>query len=243
MKRHSKVLIVIPAKDEEQNIGRVLESIRAEYPLFDYLVIDDGSADRTAEIAREKGALVVSHGKNLGVAVVIQTGRIYALEHNYDFMVFCDGDGQHNPADIGNVVSPLLNGETDFVIGSRQLGHYQGREALRMWLSRHFCSWVLTVLTRKRITDATSGFKGWNRWLIEHFKVVYETSGKLHISTTNDMEEILIAHKKGARIIEVPVKMLTKEKGTSQVYTARTLFHFLAIFPLHFISTVWRNLW
>jgi len=243
MERHSRVLIVIPAKDEEQNIGRVLESIRAEYPLFDCLVIDDGSADRTAEIAREKGALVVSHNKNLGVAAVIQTGRIYVLEQNYDFMVFCDGDGQHNPSDIGNVASPLLNGETDFVIGSRQLGHYQGREAFRMWFSRHFCSWVLTVLTGKHITDVTSGFKGWNRWLIEHFKVVYETSNKLHLSTTNDMEEILIAHKKGARIIEVPAKMLTKGEGTSQVYTTRTIFHFLTIFPIHFIRTVWRNLW
>lgn len=243
MKRDSKVLIVIPAKDEGQNIGRLLESIRAGYPLFDCLVIDDGSADRTVEIAREKGALVVSHGKNLGVAAVIQTGRIYAMEQNYDFMVFCDGDGQHNPSDIGNVVSPLLNGETDFVIGSRQLGDYRGQETFRIWLSRQFCSWVITILTRKRITDATSGFKGWNRWLIEHFKVVYETSNKLHLSTTNDMEEILIAHKKGARIIEVPAQMLTKGKGTSKVYTTRTLFHFLAIFPIHFIRTVWRNLW
>jgi len=243
MKRDCSLLIVIPARDEEQNIGRVLAIIEAEYPSFDCLVIDDGSADRTVDIAKEKGTPVVSHDRNKGVAAVIQTGRIYALEHGYDFMVFCDADGQHNPSDIGRIVAPLLNGKADFVIGSRQLGDYTGQELLRMRLSRQFCSWVITVLARKSISDTTSGFKGWSRWLIEHFKTVYETSNKLHLSTTNDMEEILIARKKGAKIIEVPVKMMTKETSVSKVYTTKTIFHFLTIFPVHFIRTVWRNLW
>jgi len=242
MKRDCSLLIVIPARDEEQNIGRVLAMIEAEYPSFDCLVVDDGSEDRTADITKEKGTPVVSHGRNLGVAAVIQTGRTYALEHGYDFMVFCDADGQHNPSDIGRIVEPLIEGKADFVIGSRQLGDYRGHEALRMRLSRQFCSWVITVLARKSISDATSGFKGWSRWLVEHFKTVYETSDKLHLSTTNDMEEILIARKKGARIMEVPVKMMTKETSVSQVYTTRTLFHFLTVFPAHLIRTVWRNL-
>ena len=242
MKRNSKVLIVIPAKDEEQNIGRVLKKIEAEYPAFDCLVVDDGSTDGTVRIAVEKGALLVSHHTNLGVAAAIQTGRIYALEQGYDFMVFCDADGQHNPLDISSVANSLLNREADFVIGSRQLGDYTGQEPLRLWLSRQFCSWVITMLTKKRITDATSGLKGWNRWLVEHFKTVYETSNKLHLSTTNDMEEILIAHKNRAKIIEVPARMLTKETEGSKVYTTKTLFHFLTIFPMHLIRTVWRNI-
>jgi len=243
MKRDSRVLVVVPAKDEEQTIGRVLQRIRAEYPSFAPLVIDDGSADKTADIAKEKGALVISHGKNLGVAAAIQTGRIYALEQGYDFMVFCDADGQHNPSDIGKIVEPLIAGKADFVIGSRELGDYIGHETLRLKLPRYFCSWVISLLTRKRITDATSGFKGWSRWLIEHFKTVYETSDKLHLSTTNDMEEILIARKKGARIIEVPAEMLTEGTGVSQVYTTKTIFHFLTIFPANLIRTVWRNVW
>jgi len=239
----SKVLIVIPAKDEEQNIGRVLENIVIEYPSFDYLVVDDGSTDRTVSIAAEKGALVKSHRTNLGVAAAIQTGRLYALKHGYDFMVFCDADGQHNPLDISSVVNSLLNREADFVIGSRQLGDYVGYEPLRLKLPRYFCSWVISLLTKKRITDATSGLKGWNRWLIEHFKTVYETSNKLHLSTTNDMEEILIAHKNRAKIIEVPARMVTKETEGSKVYTTKTFFHFFTIFPVHLIRTVWRNIW
>lgn len=241
MKRDSRVLVVVPAKDEEQNIGRVLERIRAEYPSCDCLVIDDGSADRTADIAKEKGALVMSHGKNLGVAAAIQTGRIYALEQGYNFMVFCDADGQHNPSDIGKIVEPLIAGKADFVIGSRELGGYIGHEPLRLKLPRYFCSLVISLLTRKRFTDPTSGFKGWSRWLIEHFKTIYETSDKLHLSTTNDMEEILIARKKGARIIEVPAEMLANGRRVSQVYTTKTIFHFLTIFPANLIRTVWRN--
>ena len=241
MKADSRILVVIPAKDEEQSIGGVLQRIRAEYPSFVPLVIDDGSADRTADIAKKKGALVVSHGRNLGVATAIQTGRIYALEQGYDFMVFCDADGQHNPSDIGKIVEPLIEGKADFVIGSRELGDYIGHESLRLKLPRYFCSWVISLLTGKRFTDPTSGFKGWSRWLVEHFKTIYETSDKLHLSTTNDMEEILIARKTRARIIEVPTKMLTKGKGASKVYTTKTLFHFLIIFPVHFIRTVWRN--
>ena len=237
------MLVVIPAKDEEQNIGRILERIENEFPSFSCLVIDDGSTDRTADITNEKVSLIVHHNRNLGVAAVIQAGRIYALEQDYDFIVFCDADGQHNPSDINKVVDALLNEKADFVIGSRQLGDYTGHEPLHIWLSRQFSSWVITVLTRKRITDATSGFKGWNRWLIENFKTVYETSNKLHLSTTNDMEEIIIANKKGARIIEVPVKMLAQKNGASKVYTSRTFLHFLIIFPTHLIRTVLRNLW
>jgi glycosyltransferase involved in cell wall biosynthesis len=243
MKADSRVLVVVPAKDEEQSIGRVLQTIRAEYPSFDCLVADDGSTDRTLDIAREKGALVVSHGRNLGVAAAIQTGRIYALEHGYDFIAFCDADGQHNPLDIGRIVTPLLNEKADFVIGSRELGDYIGHEPLRLKLPRYFCSWVISLLTRKRITDPTSGFRGCGRWLVEHFKTVYETSDRLHLSTTNDMEEILIARKKGARITEVPARMLAKETGASQVYTTKTIFHFLTIFPANLIRTVWRNVW
>jgi len=242
MKRDSRLLIVLPAKDEEQNIGMVLQRIRAEYPSFDCLVIDDGSADRTVHIAKEKGASVVSHGRNLGVAAAIQTGRIYALEQGYDFIVFCDADGQHNPSDIGGIVDPLLNEEADFVIGSRELGSYIGQERLLLKLSRYFCSAVASLLIRRRIRDTTSGFKGWSRGVTEHLKMVYETSSKLHLSTTNDVEEVLIASKKGAKVSEVPVKMLSRE-GESEIYATRNLFYFLTVFPWHLIRTLLRNLW
>jgi len=237
-----KVLVVMPAKDEEAAIGDVLDKISSEYPSLDVLVVDDGSEDSSAAIAREKGALVVSHGSNQGIAAAIQTGRIHALDHGYDFIVFCDADGQHNASDIGKILTPLLNGAADFVVGSRQLGSYAGHESFPLKLARYLCFIAISLVTRKRITDPTSGFKGWNRKVIQHLKTVYETSNKLHLSTTNDMEEILIARKGGARIDEVPVKMLNRE-GESEIYTTRNLLRFFTLYPWQLTRTVWRNLW
>jgi glycosyltransferase involved in cell wall biosynthesis len=236
-----KVLVVMPAKDEEVTIGNVLERIKAEYPSLDILVVDDGSSDATASEAGKKGAEVISHRVNMGVAAAIQTGRRYALKNGYDFIVFCDADGQHNPSDIGKILDPLLKGEAHFVIGSRELGGYVGHEPLLLKLPRYFCSVVTSLLIRKRVRDSTSGFKGWNREVIEHLEQVYGTSSKLHLSTTNDIEEILLASKNGAKIIEVPVKMLAR-KGESEIYNTRNPFYFLTVFPWHLIRTLWRNL-
>jgi len=241
-KRKPKVLIAMPAWNEEECIGGVLDEIKSGYSDLDILVVDDGSEDATAKIARGKGAEVISHSENMGVVAAIQTGRIYALDHGYDFIVFCDADGQHNPSDIGKIIAPLTRGEADFVIGSRELGSYIGHESLLLKLPRYFCSAVTSLLVWKRIRDTTSGFKGWNREVIEYLKTVYETSDKLHLSTTNDIEEILLASKKGAKISEVPVKMLARE-GESEIYTTRNLLRFFTVFPWHLIRTVVRNLW
>ena len=236
-----KVLIVMPAWNEEECIGGVLDEIKSGYSDLAILVVDDGSEDATAKIARGKGAEVISHSENMGVVAAIQTGRIYALNHGYDFIVFCDADGQHNPSDIGRIIAPLTRGEADFVIGSRELGSYIGHESLLLKLPRYFCSAVTSLLVWKRIRDTTSGFKGWNREVIEYLKTVYETSDKLHLSTTNDIEEILLASKKGAKISEVPVKMLARE-GESEIYATRNLLRFFTVFPWHLIRTVCRNL-
>jgi len=241
-KRELKTLIVMPAWNEEECIGEVLDKIKSGYPDLDILVVDDGSEDATAKIAREKGAEVISHSENLGVVAAIQTSRIHAINDDYDFIIFCDADGQHNPSDIDKIIAPLTRGEADFVIGSRELGSYVGHESLLLKLPRYFCSAVTSLLIRKRIRDTTSGFKGWNRKVIEYLETVYETSDKLHLSTTNDIEEILLASKKGAKISEVPVKMLARE-GESEIYTTHNLLRFFTVFPWHLVRTVVRNLW
>lgn len=241
-KRKPKTLIAMPAWNEEERIGGVLDEIKNGYPALDILVVDDGSEDATAQIAKEKRVEVISHSENFGVVAAIQTGRIYALDHGYDFIVFCDADGQHNTSDISEILNPLLRGEADFVIGSRELGSYIGHESLLLKLPRFFCSAVTSLLIRKHIRDTTSGFKGWNRKVIEYLKMVYETSDKLHLSTTNDIEEILLAAKRDSKIIEVPVIMFSRG-GKSKIYATHNLFYFLTVFPWHLIRTVWRNLW
>ncbi len=239
--RKPRILIAMPAWNEEQRLGGLLDEIKSSYTAPDILVVDDGSTDSTPAIAREKGALLVSHNQNLGVEAAIQTSRIYALEHGYDFIVFCDADGQHHPAGIGKILQPLLSGQADFVIGSRELGSYLGHEALPLKLARYFCSAVISLLVRQRIRDTTSGFKGWNRQVIQYLEVAYATSARLHLSTTNDIEEILLASKSGAKIIEVPVIMLSRQ-GESGIYTGHNLLYFLTVFPWHLIRTILRNL-
>lgn len=242
VKKKPKTLVVMPAWNEEECVGEVLGKIKSGYPDLDILVVDDGSEDATAKIATKKGVEVISHTENLGVVAAIQTGRIYAISHDYDFIVFCDADGQHNPPDIGKITAPLIGGEADFVIGSRELGQYACQEPSLLKIPRWFCSTVTSMMLRRRITDPTSGFKGWNRKVIEHLKVIYETSNKLHLSTTNDIEEILLAAKAGLRISEVPVKMLSRRGGKPKIYTTHNLFYFLTVFPWHLIRTVFRNL-
>lgn len=242
IKRKSKALVVMPAWNEQGCIGEVLDEIKSGYPDLDILVVDDGSEDATAKIAREKGVEVVSHGENLGIVTAIQTGRIYAINHDYDFIVLCDADGQHNPSDIGKIIVPLVQGKADFVIGSRELGQYACQEPRLLKIPRWFCSAVTSIMIRRRITDSTSGFRGWNRKVIEYLKVTYETSNKLHLSTTNPIEEILLMAKTRLRISEVPVKMLNRRGGKPKIYATHNLFYFLTVFPWHLIRTVLRNL-
>jgi len=216
-----KVLIAIPAWNEEQNIGRVLEELKALYHHFDILVINDGSEDSTPQIALEKAVKVVGHKINLGYTAAIQTGRAYSLEKGYDFLIFVDADGQHRPSDVSVLLASLINGEADQVRGSRNLGRYEWKEPLHLRIPRWICSTLVSIKTRKPVTDATSGFKGENRKITEYFKKVYESSKKIHASNTNDIEEHLLAHKSGFKLAEVPIAMQCRGNGETKCYTKK----------------------
>ena len=238
-KNASKVLIALPAWNEEHSIGKVLLEISRLYPSLDVLVVDDGSHDLTAHIAKENRAEVISHNTNLGYTAGIQAGRTYALDNGYDFLIFADADGQHRPSDIGRIVAPLLKGDADQVRGSRELGEYEWKEPFYLRIPRWICSMLVSLRLRRMVTDATSGFKGENRRVSQYFKTIYETSNKIHLSNTNDIEEHLLAHKKGFRLMEVPVVMFSRENGSTRCYPVRQLL----IFPAELILTVMRNLW
>lgn len=230
-----RILIAIPAKDEEETIGCILEALNNLYPNVTKLVIDDGSIDRTAEIAVINKARVVSHGKNRGVAMAIQTARKFAIIEDYDILVFVDADGQHDPRSVERILKPLIAGEADFVIGSRELGVYIGKENLLFKLGRKVCSVLVSIITGKRIYDATSGFKGWNRRVIEYLDMIFKHHKTLlHKGTVNDVEEILLCLMAGFKVLEVPVIMHARSHGRSKCYTPNELLKFL----LHLIRAV-----
>src|SRR5207253_9643438 len=113
---------IVPALNEEESIARVIEEIRAFDPGFEIVVVDDGSADRTAQVARARGAQVIRLPFNLGIGGAVQTGFRYAFEHDFDLAVRLDGDGQHDPRQLGAILEPVLAGEADIAVGSRFAG-------------------------------------------------------------------------------------------------------------------------
>lgn len=234
-----RVLLVMPAWNEQESIGGVLKEIKDLYPDIDVLVVNDGSQDRTGSIAKEQGALVLEHNGNKGYTAALQSGRCYAWDNGYDFVLFADADGQHRPADIRRILDPLLEGEADIVRGSRELGQYAWKEPFHLRYPRLICSILVSLKVRRWITDPTSGFKGEVRKVTGYFRMVYETSPKIHLTNTNDIEECLLASKKRFRIMEMPVIMLSREVGETKCYSPRQLFKF----PWDLIRTFGRNLW
>jgi glycosyltransferase involved in cell wall biosynthesis len=237
-----KILIVMSAYDERECIGAVIKEIKLRYPALNVLVVDDGSIDGTGDIAREIGASVLRHIKNYGVTAAIQTARNYAIDHNYEYIVFCDADGQHKPEYIATILEPLIEGKADFVIGSRELGHYYTGEPGRLRIPRRICSIMTSAVIRKNIKDPTSGFKGWNIGVIKNLKYIYDKTNKLHICSTNGIEEILLANKAGFRIMEVPVVMGQRGGGRPKIYCNHNYVYFFTVFPFHLLKTIARNL-
>ena len=204
-----KILIIIPAYNEGPRIGEVVRQVRDAVPDYDVLVIDDGSRDETSQAARSAGAQVVSHPFNLGYGVAIQTGYKFALNKNYDFVVQMDGDGQHDPAYIPDLLAPVMAGETDFALGSRFLGEESYAPSLARKVGMAFFRWLVSSLIKTRITDSTSGFQAFNRLVIRYFTT------EVFPCDYPDADMLITLHRAGFRIREVPVRMHASVTGKS----------------------------
>lgn len=200
----SDLLIVIPAYNEEQNIVNVVETLIQDYPQYDYLIVNDGSKDRTAAICRERGYRIADLPVNLGLAGAFQTGLKYAFTHGYDYALQFDGDGQHLPQYIGDMLIKMKAGY-DIVIASRYLTVAKPR-SLRM-LGSNVIQAALRLTTGVTIHDPTSGMRMFNRNLIREF------AGGLNYGPEPDTLSYLI--KNGARVAEVQVTMQERLAGAS----------------------------
>jgi len=235
-----KILVFIPAFNEENNIEEVLKTtmeVTEHYPNVDFLVVDDGSIDGTAKITRSCGVNLISHQRNMGEEAAIQTAFEYAIKNNYDYTVKLDADGEHDPKDIPKILKPLLNGKADVVIGSRYLGTFRilSRESNLFKLARCITSFLISMLIRRWLTDPTSGFKGRNRKAFMLSRFLYTNTSFLHTDLTNDIQEILFFLKNGLKIIEVPVNMIRKQ-AFSRCYHPTGLLRY----SLELIMTVLR---
>ena len=227
-----RILVVLPAYQEERSIGQPVRSLRARYP-HDVLVVNDGSTDRTSEAAREAGATVLDLVCNLGIGGAVQTGFLYARDHGYDVVVRIDGDGQHEVEDIPKVLEPVLAGRADAVIGSRFLGEAEYRGSIpRIFGIQHF-RWLVNLFTGYRVTDPTSGYFAINRRLIEFYSHHYP-------SDYPEVDAYILMHRLGARALEVPVRMYDRAEGKSSITTFRAVYYMVKVTLSFLINCIRR---
>lgn len=200
----SNLLIVIPAYNEEKNIERVAEELTRHYPQFDYVIVNDGSGDQTAQLCRKKGYHLLDLPVNLGLAGAFQTGLRYAYEHGYEYALQFDGDGQHRPEYIQAMLDKISEGY-DIVIASRFLTEKKPG-SMRM-LGSNLIEGALKLTTGAEIHDPTSGMRMFNR------KMICEFSRGMNYGPEPDTLSYLI--KNGAKVAEVQVKMEERQAGAS----------------------------
>ncbi len=227
-----KILVIIPAFNEEDSIRHVVESIRSLHPEVAIVVINDGSSDGTLKEARAAGARVVSLPYNLGIGGSVQTGFKVAQREGFDIAVQIDGDAQHDPAYLKALLRPLLSGELDMCIGSRFLSN--SSEFKSTFLRRagiSLFSKLLESLVHAKLTDPTSGFRAINRKLIVEFAESYPIDFP-------EPEAIKRAQRFGARIGEVPVNMKKRLGGQSSIRAFATAYYMLKVTLAILIDTL-----
>ncbi|MGE3193635.1 MAG: glycosyltransferase family 2 protein [Microbacteriaceae bacterium] len=213
-----KVLVAIPALNEAAALGQVLTALAVVHPLRDVVVVDDGSSDDTARIARAAGVTVISHAINLGVGAAMGTAFKYASRSGYDALVQFDGDGQHRPEHIPELVAALV--DADVVIGSRfsGVGTYKSSAARRG--VQRLIARVASVYARTRLTDATSGFRASGPRAVAVFAEHYPVEW-----LGDTVESIVLASRTGLRVREIPVGMDERAGGApSQSILRATLY-------------------
>ena len=227
--RRLRTIAIVPAYNEEDSLGTVLEEIRAADPELEVVVVNDGSTDGTARVAAAAGAAVVSLPFNVGIGGAVQTGYQYALEHGFELAIQVDGDGQHDPREIGQVVEPILDGRADLVVGTRFVsgGGYRGTRLRRVGI-RLFAA-VVSLLVRQRVSDTTSGFRAVNRKALRLFAAEYPHDYP-------EVESIVLLSKHHLRMLEVPVQMRVRETGNSSITAVRAAYYMIKVLLALFIG-------
>jgi glycosyltransferase involved in cell wall biosynthesis len=211
-------IVIIPAFNEAKRIAAVIAGVRASVPGAVVVVINDSSRDDTATVARQAGAIVVSHPFNMGYGAAIQTGYKYARDKGYDYLVQLDADGQHDHSCIPALLAPVIKGEADIAIGSRFLGTSY-RPPLARRLGMALFRRIVSIVTGMDVTDTTSGYQAFNRNVIKFFCTdVFPVDYP-------DADMLIMLHRVGFRMTEVPVRMFENSEGKSMHSGLKPLYY------------------
>ena len=222
-----RLLMIIPAYNEEDNIVRVVNTIKEKYPEYDYVVVNDGSTDHTSRRCHRNGFEIIDLPVNLGLAGAFQAGLKYAYLKNYDCVLQFDADGQHRPEYIRQMLAKMEDGY-DIVIGSRYV-NVKKPGSLRM-LGARMLTVAIKLTTGKRISDPTSGMRMFNKSMIKEFAV--------NINYGPEPDTISYLLKQGASIAEVQVEMDERIAGTSYLNITRSaMYMFRMLVSIFFIQS------
>jgi glycosyltransferase involved in cell wall biosynthesis len=217
-----KKIAIIPAYNESASIINTINDIKENAPGFDYIVINDRSTDNTYKVCIDNGINVLNLPLNLGIGGAVQTGYWYALENGYDLAVQFDGDGQHDAKYLETMAQYLVENECDMVIGSRFITKegFQSSSARRMGIK--YFALLIKILTGKKITDPTSGFRMANRKIIELFSNVYPKDYP-------EPETVVAILDKKYKVKELPVVMRAREEGVSSISMKKSIYYMVKV--------------
>ncbi len=225
-------LAIIPAHNEQERIGNVIGKIREVDREIDILVIDDGSTDDTATDAKKAGVRVIRLSSNMGYGVALQTGYKYAFENGYEYILQLDGDGQHDPSYIPELLRAVMTGEADLVLGSRFLEkaprNYRAGTARKLGI--RIFAFLTTRLVGLRVTDPTSGYQALNRHVVSFL------ARDFFPCDFPDADVILMVHRAGFGIKEVPVVMYERDSGKSMHSGLKPIYYVFKMFLSMFMT-------
>lgn len=217
-----KILVIIPAYNEAENIENLINNINESCPYVDYLVVNDCSEDDTEEILHRIGASYMSNPVNLGIGGTVQGGYAYAKKNGYDIAIQVDGDGQHDISYLKNMIDPIEKGEADIVIGSRFIEKQGFQSSTSRRFGINFLSSLIKLCTGIKVKDVTSGFRAVNRKFIDIYANDYPQDYP-------EPEAIVAGVMYGGRIKEIPVKMRERAGGTSSINLWKSVYYMIKV--------------
>jgi len=217
-----KVLVIIPAYNEEKSIEKVIIKLQADYPKADYLVINDCSKDNTLQVLKDCKASFLNLPLNLGIGGGVQSGYKYALQNGYDIAIQIDGDGQHDTSYLEKVIAPIVAGNADIVIGSRFIDKEGFQSSGIRRIGIRFLSMLIYLCCGTKVNDVTSGFRAVNRKYIELYANEYPVDYP-------EPEAIVRASLEGAKIVEMPVVMKERQAGESSISSWKSIYYMIKV--------------
>lgn len=224
-----KVLVIIPAYNEQENIEKVVDNLINNYPEYDYVIINDCSTDKTKQICLEKNYNFIDLPINLGIGGAVQTGYKYALKNDYDIAVQFDGDGQHDARFIKNLIQEIEKGN-NLVIGSRFIRKEGFQSSFMRRIGIIILKTLARLLTGQAFSDPTSGFRACDKEVIKYFAEVYPIDYP-------EPETLINVKKKGFKVKEIPVVMNNRQGGVSSINMVKSIYYMVKVTLAMIISS------